>query len=77
MKQVISKETGKFLPTYYIDRYVTWVLDDEKYFTYDDSNMQENENYYPNDKSKCLKYPNKVMVWSAIFIEVRGIPFGH
>ena len=29
------------------------VLDDEKYFTYDGSNMQRNDNYYSNDKSKC------------------------
>ena len=43
------------------------VLDDEKYFTYDGSNMQGNENYY---KSKCPdnvrfagkeKYQSKVM----------------
>ena len=27
------------------------VLDDEKYFTYDGSNMQGNYNYYTNDKS--------------------------
>ena len=26
---------------------------DEKYFTYDGSNMQGNNNYYTNDKSKC------------------------
>ena len=51
-------------------------MDDEKYFTYDGSNMQGNDNYYTNDKSKCPdsvrfagkeKYPNKVMVWVAIF----------
>ena len=29
------------------------ILDDEKYFTYDGSNMQRNGNYYSNDKSKC------------------------
>ena len=29
------------------------ILDDEKYFTYDFSNMQGNDNYYTNDKSKC------------------------
>ena len=48
-------------------------MDDEKYFTYDGSNMQGNDNYYTNDKSKCPdsvrfagkeKYPNKV--WVAI-----------
>ena len=52
------------------------MLLDEKYFTYDSSNMQGNDNYYSNDKSKCPdsvrfagkeKYPNKVMVWVAIF----------
>ena len=51
------------------------ILDDEKYFTYDGSNMQGNYNYYTNDKSKCLdsvrfagkeKYPNNVMAWVAI-----------
>ena len=30
------------------------ILDDEKYFTYDGSNMQGNDNYYTNDISKCL-----------------------
>ena len=29
------------------------VLDDEKYFTYDGSNMQGTDNYYTNDISKC------------------------
>ena len=51
------------------------ILDDEKYFTYDGSNMQGNDNYYTNDKSKCPdsvrfagkeKYPNKIIVWIAI-----------
>ena len=51
------------------------VLDDEKYFTYDGSIMQGNDNYYTNDKSKCPdsvhlagkeKYPDKIRVWVAI-----------
>ena len=51
------------------------VLDDEKYFTYDGSNMQGNENYCTNDISKCQdgvrfaekeKYLDKVMIWTAI-----------
>ena len=51
------------------------VLDYEKNFTYDGSNMQGNDHYYTNDKSKCPdsanfagkeKYPDKVMVWVAI-----------
>ena len=29
------------------------ILDDERYFTYDGSNFQGNDNYYSNDKSKC------------------------
>ena len=29
------------------------ILDDEKYFTYDGSNMHGNDNCYSNDKSKC------------------------
>ena len=29
------------------------VLDDEKYFTHDGSNMEGNDRYYTNDKSKC------------------------
>ena len=29
------------------------VLDDEKYFTYDDSNMEGNDRYSTNDKTKC------------------------
>ena len=45
------------------------VLDDEKYFTFDGSNMDGNDNYYTNDKSKCPdsvrfsgkdKYPDKL-----------------
>ena len=51
------------------------VLDDEKYFTHVGSNMQGNDIFYTNDKSKCPdnvrfagkeKYPGKVMVWVAI-----------
>ena len=51
------------------------VLDNEKYFTYDGSKMQGNDNYYTNDKIKCPdsvcfagkeKYPNKIMNWEAI-----------
>ena len=51
------------------------VLDDEKYFTHDGSNMEVNDRYYTNDKSKCQdnvrfagkgKYPDKVMIWVAI-----------
>ena len=49
-------------------------MNDEKYFTYDGSNMQGNDNYYTNDISKCSdsvrfagkeKYPHKVMDWVA------------
>ena len=29
------------------------VLDDEKYFTYDGSNMKGDDNYYTNGISKC------------------------
>ena len=56
------------------------ILDDEKYFNYDGSNVQGNDNYYTNDKSNCPdsvlfagkeKYLNKVMVWVAI--SSRGI----
>ena len=51
------------------------VLDDYKYFTYDGSNIQGNDTYYTNDKSKCPdsvcftgkdKYPDKVRFWVAI-----------
>ena len=44
------------------------VLDDGKYFTYVGSNMQGNDNYYTNDKSKSLDSVrfNKVMVWVSI-----------
>ena len=47
------------------------VLDDEKYFTFDGSNMEGNDNYYTNDKSNCPDsvrfvrkeyFPPKVMV---------------
>ena len=52
------------------------VLDDEKYFTRSGSNMEGNDRYYTNDKSKCQdkvrfagkeKYADKVMVtkWSS------------
>ena len=46
------------------------VSDDEKHFIYGSSNMQRNDNYYTNDKSKCTdsvrfagkeKCPNKVV----------------
>ena len=48
------------------------ILDDEKNFTFDGSNMDGNNNYYTNDKSNCPdsvrfvrkeKFPPKVMVW--------------
>ena len=51
------------------------VLDDEKNFTFDGSNMEGNNKYYTNDKSNCPdsvrfvgkeKFPPKVMVWGAI-----------
>ena len=51
------------------------VLDDEKYFTFDGSNMEGNNNFYTNDKSNCPdsvrfvgkeKFPPKVMVWADI-----------
>ena len=62
-------ERAKNWPTYYIDRCL--ILDDEKYFTYDGSNMQGNDSYYTNDKSKCpdsvrFSGKDKVMVWVAI-----------
>ena len=50
-------------------------MDDKQYFTYDGSNMQRNDNFYTNDKSKCPdcvrfaekeKNPDKVMVWVTI-----------
>ena len=56
------------------------VLDYEKYFTYVGSNMQGNDNYYTNDKSKYPdsvrfagkdKYPKKVMVY--VDISNRGL----
>ena len=31
------------------------ILDDEKYLTFDGSNMEENDNYYTNDKPNCPK----------------------
>ena len=51
------------------------ILDDEKYFTFDGSKMQGNNNYYTNDKSKCPdnvrfavkeKYLDKVIIWVPI-----------
>ena len=46
------------------------ILDEEKYFTYDGSNMLGNDNYYTNDISKC---PKRVHFYLAIIssIEVR------
>lgn len=50
------------------------ILDDEKYFTFDGSNMPGNDRYYSDDKEKCPddvrfvgkeKYPKKVLVWVA------------
>ena len=37
--------------TYYMDRNVAWFWTMKHFFTYDDSNMQGNDNYYTNDKS--------------------------
>ena len=51
------------------------ILDDEKYFTFDGSNMEGNDNYYTNDKPNCPdsvrfvgkeKFLTKVMVQVAI-----------
>ena len=51
------------------------VLNNQKYFTYDGSNMQGNDDYYTNDISKYPdsvrfagkeKYPNKVLVWVGV-----------
>ena len=63
------------------------ILDDEKYFTYDGSNMQGNDNYYSNDKLKCpdsVRFAGKVshiQLWyiQAIIssIEVRSSQLGH
>ena len=36
-----------------IEHFFLLVLDDEKYFTYNGSNMQGDGNYYTTDKSKC------------------------
>ena len=55
------------------------ILVDEKYFTYDGSNMQGNNNYYSSDMSKCPdrvrfaekeKYLNKEMVWESYTIVI-------
>ena len=52
------------------------MFDDNKYFTYDGSNMLDNDYFYTNDKSKCSdnvrfarkeKYPDKVMISKPIF----------
>ena len=49
-------------------------MDDEKYFTFNGSNMSGNSRHYTNDKEKCSddvrfvgkeKYPKKVLVWLA------------
>ena len=34
-------------------------MDDEKYFTYDDSNIQGNDDYYTSEKLKC---PDSVQI---------------
>ena len=52
-----QKKMCKNQPSYYIDCHVAWFWTMKKYFTYDDSNMQGNDNYYTNDISK---YPDNV-----------------
>ena len=50
------------------------ILDNEKYFTLNGSNMPVNDRYYSNDREKCQddvrfvgkdKYPKKILVWMA------------
>ena len=50
------------------------ISDDEKYFTFDGSNMPGNDRYYSNDREKCPddvrfkgkdKYPKKILVCVA------------
>ena len=61
------------------------ILDDEKYFTYDGSNMQGNDKYYTNDKSKCpvsvCLAVSHIQSWytQAIIssVEVRCSQLGH
>ena len=58
-------------------------MDDEKYFTFNDSNMSGNSCYYTNDKEKCSddvrfvgkeKYPKKVLVWLAFSSKGISVP---
>ena len=70
-----AKNLSKKLPNLLYRSKCCEVLDDEKYFTFDASNMEGNNNYCKNDKSNCPdsvrfvgkeKFPPKVMVWAAI-----------
>ena len=58
------------------------VLDDEKYFTINGSNMSGNSRYYTNDKGKCSddvrfvgkeKYHKKFLVWLRNLSASKGI----
>ena len=51
------------------------VLEDEKYFTFDGSNMEGNDNYYTNDNANCPdsvrfvgkeKFPPKILNWTCL-----------
>ena len=44
------------------------ILDDEKYFTYDGSSMQGNNNYNSNNKSKCPDSDNKAKKYNFSLI---------
>ena len=67
----ISKKLANFL---YGSSHMI-ILDDEKFFTFEASNMPGNAYYYTDDKSKCPdgvrfagkeKFPKKIMVWIAV-----------
>ena len=60
-----------------------FVMDDEKYFTFNGSNMSGNYSCYTNDQEKCSddvrfvgkeKYPKKVLVWLAFSSKGISVP---
>ena len=71
MKHKIIQKTQSLLH----HSYVSLVLDDEKYFTFDNSHMPGNDNYYSDNNAECPenvryvgkeKYPKKILVAVAI-----------
>lgn len=75
-----SKKLSRKLVNHFYASKASILVDDEKYFTLDGTNMSGNDRYYTADKSTCpdnvrfkgvAKFPEKILVW--ITISERGM----